>query len=112
MDGDPAPLREITDLKNKYGAWLMLDEAHATGVYGQNRRGLAEQMGVRDEVEIQMGTLGKAFGAAGGYIAGSRFLVDYLVNRARSLIFSTAPVPAAVAAACAGVRLVQSDLGE
>ncbi len=65
-----------------------------------------------EKIEIHMGTLGKAFGAAGGYICGSRPLIDYLVNRARSFIFSTAPVPAAAAAAAAGVRLVQSDAGE
>ena len=90
----------------------MVDEAHATGLYGPGRRGLAEEHGVQDAIEIQMGTLGKALGAAGGYICGSRCLIDYLINRARSFIFSTAPVPAAVAAASAGVRLVQSDAGE
>jgi 8-amino-7-oxononanoate synthase len=112
MDGDHAPLREIIALKEKYGAWLMVDEAHATGLYGKNRRGLAEELGVSDQVEIQMGTLGKAIGASGGYICGSRVLIDFLVNRARSFIFSTAPVPAAVAAATAGIRFVQSDKSE
>ncbi len=111
MDGDAAPLREIVALKDKYGAWLMVDEAHATGIFGTNRRGLAEQLGVSDRIEIQMGTLGKALGASGGYICGSRALVDYLVNRARSFIFSTAPVPAAAAAAMAGIQLVQSSEG-
>lgn len=112
MDGDCAPLREIVELKNKYGAWLMVDEAHATGLYGKHRRGLAEEIGVSDQIEVQMGTLGKALGASGGYIAGSRTLIDYLVNRARSFIFSTAPVPAAAAAAIAGIHFVQSSLGE
>ena len=112
MDGDCAPLKEIVELKNKYGAWLMVDEAHATGLYGTHRRGLAEEMGVTDGIEVQMGTLGKALGASGGYIAGSRTLIDYLVNRARSFIFSTAPVPAAAAAATAGIRFVQSQKGE
>lgn len=112
MDGDHAPLRDMVELKNRYGAWLMVDEAHATGLYGPNRRGLAEEQGVQNQIEIQMGTLGKALGAAGGYICGSRSLIDYLVNRARTFIFSTAPVPAAVAAASAGVRLVQSAVGE
>jgi 8-amino-7-oxononanoate synthase len=112
MDGDAAPLREIAALKEKYGAWLMVDEAHATGLYGKNRRGLAEKYGASDRIEIQMGTLGKALGASGGFICGSRTLIDFLVNRARSFIFSTAPVPAAAAAATAGVRLVQSNEGE
>ncbi len=112
MDGDHAPLREIVALKNQFGAWLLLDEAHAAGLYGPNRRGLAEELKVANQVEIQMGTLGKAFGSSGGYIAGSRTLVDFLVNRARSFIFSTAPVPAASAAARAGVRFVQSAQGE
>jgi 8-amino-7-oxononanoate synthase len=112
MDGDAAPLREIVALKEKYGAWLMVDEAHATGLYGKNRRGLAEELGVSGQIEIQMGTLGKAVGASGGYICGSRPLIDFLVNRARSFIFSTAPVPAAAAAAAAGVRFIQSADGE
>ena len=112
MDGDSAPLAEIVSLKEKYGAWLMVDEAHATGLYGANRRGLAEALGVSDSIEIQMGTLGKALGASGGYICGSRALIDYLINRARSFIFSTAPVPAAAAAATAGIKLVQSNEGK
>jgi 8-amino-7-oxononanoate synthase len=111
MDGDLAPLRDIADLKEAHGAWLMVDEAHATGLFGERRRGLAEEFGVAGRVEVQMGTLGKACGAAGGYICGERLLVDLLVNRARSFIFSTAPVPAAAAAATAGIRLIQSDEG-
>lgn len=112
MDGDAAPLKEIVALKEQYGAWLMVDEAHATGLYGSNQRGLAEQSGVSDRIEIQMGTLGKALGASGGYICGSRALIDFLINRARSFIFSTAPVPAAAAAATAGIQLIQSDSGK
>lgn len=112
MDGDHAPLREIAGLKERYGAWLMVDEAHATGLYGANRRGLTEQEGIASQTEIQMGTLGKAAGASGGYICGSRTLIDYLVNKARSFVFSTAPVPAAAAAAAAGIRLIASAEGE
>jgi 8-amino-7-oxononanoate synthase len=112
MDGDAAPLREIAALKEKYGAWLMVDEAHATGLLGQNGRGLAEELGVSSKIEIQMGTLGKALGASGGYVCGSQNLIDFLINRARSFIFSTAPVPAAAAAATAGIELAQSAEGE
>lgn len=111
MGGDHAPLREMVELKERFGAWLMVDEAHATGIYGEHRRGLAEALGVGDHIDVQMGTLGKALGAAGGYICGSRPLIDYLVNRARSFIFSTAPVPAAAAAATAGIKFVQSKQG-
>jgi 8-amino-7-oxononanoate synthase len=112
MDGDAAPLCEIVALKEKYGAWLMVDEAHATGLYGKKRRGLAEELNVSDQIEIQMGTLGKALGASGGYICGSRALIDFLVNRARSFIFSTAPVPAAAAAARTAIEFIQTKNGE
>jgi len=97
MDGDRAPLREIVELKDRYGAWLFLDEAHAVGVVGQQGRGLADELGVADHIEIQMGTMGKALGSHGAYIAGSLKLREYLINRARSFIFSTSP-PAPVAA--------------
>ena len=112
MDGDHAPLREIVELKERYGAWLMIDEAHATGLYGPHRRGLAEQLDLAGRIEIQMGTLGKALGASGGFVCGSRALIDLLINRARSFVFSTAPVPAAAAAASAAIQLVQSEVGE
>ncbi|HEU6448692.1 MAG TPA: 8-amino-7-oxononanoate synthase, partial [Verrucomicrobiae bacterium] len=111
MDGDAALLREIVELKNRFGAWLMVDEAHATGIFGKNGRGLADEFGVSNQIEIQMGTLGKSLGSSGGYICGSRHLIDFLVNRARSLIFSTAPMPASAAAAAAAIQLLQSDDG-
>ena len=112
MDGDLAPLHDLVELKDRHGAWLMVDEAHATGLFGAQRRGLAEAHEVSARIEIQMGTLGKALGASGGYVCGSRALIDLLVNRARSFIFSTAPVPAAAAAARAGIELLQSAEGE
>ena len=90
----------------------MVDEAHATGVIGESGRGLTDELGVNGNVEIQMGTLGKAIGASGGYICGSRPLIELLVNRARSFIFSTAPVPAAAAAAITGIQLAQSGEGD
>ncbi len=112
MDGDHAPLAGIVELKERYGAWLMLDEAHAVGLYGPLGQGLAAADGLGERIEIRMGTLGKAVGAASGFICGSRQLVDLLVNKARSFIFSTAPSPAVSAAACAGVELIQSAEGK
>jgi 8-amino-7-oxononanoate synthase len=111
MDGDLAPLAQIAELKERYRAWLMIDEAHATGVFGKHRRGLAEATGLEDRVDITLGTLSKAFGCAGGYVAGSRTLVDYLRNRARSLIYSTALPPATVVAAAEAVDLVAGKEG-
>ena len=112
MDGDLAPLRELVELKERHGAWLMLDEAHATGVFGPKYCGLAESLGLANRIEIQMGTLGKGLGSAGGFIAGSRALVDFLINSARSFVFSTAPTPAAAAAATAAIHLLKSPVGE
>ncbi len=112
MDGDHAPLAGIVELKERYGAWLMLDEAHAVGLYGPLGQGLAAVAGLSERIEIRMGTLGKAVGAAGGFICGSRQLVDLLVNKARSFIFSTAPSPALSVAARAGVELIQAEEGK
>lgn len=111
MDGDLAPLKEIVDLKERYGAWLFLDEAHAVGVLGPSGGGLAEEVGMGDRIEVQMGTLGKALGAHGAYVAGSRVLRDYLINRARSFIFSTAPPAPVAAAATKAIEIAQSPEG-
>ena len=111
MDGDVAPLREIVGLKDRAGAWLMVDEAHATGLFGENRRGLIEELGLAGRVEVQMGTLGKALGSAGGFIAGSGELIEYLINRARSFIFSTAAPPSVSAAATAAIEVLRSPEG-
>jgi 8-amino-7-oxononanoate synthase len=112
MDGDRAPLRELIELKKRFGALLMLDEAHAVGVIGPNGRGLAAAENLSDDVDVQMGTLSKALGASGGYICGSRSLIEWLINRARSFIYSTAPPPAIVAAASAAVDFLSSPEGE
>jgi 8-amino-7-oxononanoate synthase len=112
MDGDLAPLRELVELKERHGAILLIDEAHAVGVRGTGAQGLAGELGLADRIEIQMGTLGKALGVSGGYIAGSRVLIDFLINRARSFIFSTAPSPAVAAACRASLRIVQSTEGD
>src|SRR5216110_3052278 len=112
MDGDRAPLRELVELKKRFGALLMLDEAHAVGVIGSNGRGLAAAQNLSDDVDVQMGTLSKALGASGGYICGSRSLIEWLINRARSFIYSTAPPPAIVAAALAAVNFLGSSEGE
>jgi 8-amino-7-oxononanoate synthase len=112
MDGDRAPLRELVELKKRFRALLMLDEAHAIGVIGPNGRGLAAAENVSEEVEVQMGTLSKALGTSGGYICGSRTLIEWLINRARSFIYSTAPPPAIAAAGLAAVDFLASPEGE
>jgi 8-amino-7-oxononanoate synthase len=112
MDGDRAPLPELVQLKEQFDALLLLDEAHAVGVIGQNGRGLAAEENVGNCVDVQMGTLSKALGASGGYICGSRSLIEWLVNRARSFIYSTAPPPAIARAALAAVNFLSSSEGE
>ncbi|MCE0521518.1 MAG: 8-amino-7-oxononanoate synthase [Methylacidiphilales bacterium] len=111
MDGDAAPLRELVELKERFGAWLLVDEAHATGLYGATGAGLLAEAGLSARVEIVMGTLSKALGSVGGYIAGSRALIDWLVNRARSFIYSTALPPGVIAASRAAVDLARGPEG-
>ena len=112
MDGDRAALRDLVELKRRFGALLLLDEAHAVGVIGLNGRGLAAAENVNEDVDVQMGTLSKALGASGGYICGSRSLIEWLINRARSFIYSTAPPPGIVSAALAAVNFLGSSEGE
>ncbi len=112
MDGDHAPLVEIVALRTKYEAFLLVDEAHAVGVLGLHGRGLADKLGVANQIDLQMGTLGKALGVGGGYICGSRVMIELLVNRARSFIFSTAVPPMMAAAATAGVNFCASPDGD
>jgi 8-amino-7-oxononanoate synthase len=112
MDGDRPPLRELVELKKRSGALLMLDEAHAVGVIGPNGRGLAAADNLDKDVDIQMGTLSKALGTSGGYICGSHNLIEWLLNRARSFIYSTAPPPAIAAAAVTAVNFLSSSEGE
>jgi 8-amino-7-oxononanoate synthase len=112
MDGDLANLQAIVHLKNEFGAILFVDEAHATGVIGPKGAGLVNALGLTREVEIQMGTLSKAIGVSGGFICGSDTLVRFLVNRARSFIYSTSSPPALAAAASASLQILQSDLGD
>jgi 8-amino-7-oxononanoate synthase len=104
MDGDRAPLRDIAALARSHQALLLVDEAHSFGVCGRDGRGLAEALGVAGQIDLHLGTLSKAVGLAGGYVAASRPAVDLIVNRARSLIYSTAPPPALAAAASFVVR--------
>src|SRR5205807_4543038 len=106
MDGDRAPLRELVKLKKRFDALLMLDEANAVGVIGPNGRGLAAKGNLNDDVDVQMGTLSKALGASGGYVCGSRNLIEWLINRARSFVYSTAPPPGIAAAALAAVEFL------
>lgn len=111
MDGDLAPLQELVAIKHEYGALLMVDDAHGTGVLGESGKGTAEHFDVMSGVDIHMGTLGKALGCFGAYVAASGEIIDLLVNRARSFIFSTSLPPAVIASSLAALELVDSPEG-
>ena len=112
MDGDMAPLPEIVALAERYGAAIYLDEAHATGVLGPQGRGSADHFGLAEGVTLRMGTLGKALGSFGAFVAGDREIIDLLINRARPFIYSTSLPPSVLAASRAAVALIQGAEGE
>ncbi|MEJ1929609.1 8-amino-7-oxononanoate synthase [Nostoc sp. NIES-2111] len=109
MDGDLCPLPEILDLAEEFSCMLLLDEAHATGVMGETGAGCVEYFGCTGRQLVQIGTLSKALGSLGGYVAGSHTLIDYLRNRAPSWIYTTALSPADTAAALAAINIVQQE---
>ncbi len=109
VDGDLAPLTELVALKERFGAALMIDEAHATGVLGERGAGLAEALGLTGRIEVHLGTFSKALGSLGGYVAGDRRLIDYLYNRSRSLIYSTALAPPVLGAIAAALEIVLQE---
>ena len=111
MDGDLAPLPALVRLKERYGTLLMVDDAHGTGVLGAGGRGTGEHLGCLAGIDLHMGTLGKALGCAGAYLAADRVIIDTLINRSRSFIFSTSLPPAVPASALAAVDLVESPEG-
>lgn len=109
MDGDRCPLKEIAKLKEKYNCALLVDEAHATGIFGNNGSGVVEEEGVTDKVDLIMGTFSKALGSFGAYVAASKKITDYLINSSRSFIYSTALPPSVIAAGIAGLDLVKKE---
>jgi 8-amino-7-oxononanoate synthase len=109
MDGHLARLPQLCDLAEQYDATVIADEAHGTGVFGRSGSGLCEELGVKDRVPIRIGTLSKAIGSQGGFVAAPRAVTDYLVNRCRSLIYSTALAPAAVAAATSAIDKIMAE---
>src|SRR5579864_7624289 len=112
MDGDIAPLAKLCDLAEKYNCIMMIDDAHSSGVLGKNGRGTVDLAGVHGRVHIQVGTLSKAIGVMGGYVCGSRDLIDFLYRRARPFLFSTSHPPASAAACAAAFTLLDSPEGE
>ena len=109
MDGDKAPLQELVELKEKYDALLYVDEAHATGIFGPKGSGLVEEAGLSDKCDIIMGTFSKALGSYGAYIATSKLMKEYLVNKTRGFIFSTALPPSVIGASIAGIELLKKE---
>ena len=111
MEGDFADLQSLVTLKNRFGAWLLLDEAHAGGLIGPDGAGWAAEQGLAEEVDVQMGTLGKSLGSSGGFVAARAPVIDHFLNEARTFLFGTAPAPAAMAAAGQALQIIRSAKG-
>ncbi len=109
MDGDIAPLDKIVDLAQKYGCMIMVDEAHAFGILGKKGKGAIEHFGLEGKIDIQMGTLSKAAGSFGAYVCGSRELIEFLINKARSFVYTTAMPPAICAASMKAIEIIASE---
>ncbi|MGG1482294.1 8-amino-7-oxononanoate synthase [Bacillus smithii] len=109
MDGDIAPLKGLVELKEKYGAILMVDEAHSSGIYGERGEGLLQLLGIEQQVDVQMGTFSKALGSFGAYVTGKQWIIDYFINKVRSFIFTTALPPAALGSILAAISIVQQE---
>ncbi len=109
MDGDIAPLPKIVELAKEYKAYIMIDDAHATGVLGNDGCGTADYFGLKDEIDFTVGTLSKAIGAEGGFVSTSSIAKNYLLNNARSFIFQTALSPSAIEAAREGISIIQNE---
>ncbi len=109
MDGDRPPLKELVELKEQYGCRMLVDEAHATGIFGPGGAGIVSEEALTDRIELIMGTFSKALGSFGGYVAASRRMAEYLINTARSFIYSTALPPPVIAANLAALQVVKTE---
>jgi len=109
MDGDLGPLPELCEVADEFGCVMMVDDAHASGVFGRNGRGTVDHFGMHGRVDVQVGTLSKAIGALGGYVAGSRALIEFLYHRARPFLFSTSHPPSVTASCIAALDVLESE---
>jgi glycine C-acetyltransferase len=109
MEGDLGPLPELCDLAEEFGCIMMVDDAHASGVFGNNGRGTIDHFNMHDRVDIQVGTLSKAMGSLGGYVAGSRNFIEFLYHRARPFLFSTSHPPSVAATCLAALDVLEQE---